>query len=192
MKYASYDEKSAQPTPVTGWYDADTFKYPILPVGIIELSDGQWNKRMSQPWFVSAGKLVPAPTPTAAQAKADALQSKTAELTTACAKAITGGYASSALGSVYQYPSSLIDQQNMAASVLASTLPNLPHDWTTPFWCADSKGVWAFRDHTAAQIQQAGTDGKAWVIAQQQKLVTLLSTASGAKTAKAVQAVVWA
>jgi hypothetical protein len=111
-------------------------------------------------------------------------------LRTACDAAITGGYTSSALGSAHSYPSTPTDQANMAASVLASLLPDLPAGWTTPFWC-EAGDVWAFTPHTAAQIQQAGRDGKAMIVAAQSKLATLSAEVAAATTVAAVQAIVW-
>jgi hypothetical protein len=95
---------------------------------------------------------------------------------------------------VYTYPSKLLDQQNLAASVLASVMPNLPTGWTTPFWCMDSKGVWTMQPHTAAQIQQVGMDGKAAILAAQAKLSTLSAQvmALPATTTQAeLAAVIW-
>lgn len=76
-----------------------------------------------------------------------------------CEAQITGNFTSSALGAVYTYPSKPTDQANMDANVLSSILPNLPANWTTQQMCADASGVWAYRAHTAAQIQQTGADG---------------------------------
>ena len=121
--------------------------------------------------------------------KAQAAQA--AMLKTACKSAITGGFASSALGAANTYPSNLIDQHNLAGSVIASLLPNLPVGWTTNFWAMSSTGVWTFAPHTAAQIQQAGLDGKTWVTAQQTKLAGLLTQVQNATTVSAVQAVVY-
>ena len=112
-------------------------------------------------------------------------------LRAACAAAITGGYASAALGSPHTYPSQSTDQANMIASVCASLLPGLPGDWSTPFWCADPEGVWAFHPHTAAQIQQVGSDGKAAVVAAQTKLTGLLAQVTAATTEDQVIAVTW-
>lgn len=114
-----------------------------------------------------------------------------AVLRTACGAAITGGYSSSALGTVHTYPSTPTDQANMQASVVASLLPNLPAGWTTVFWCADTAGTWAMLSHTAAQIQQAGSDGKTWITAQQTKLATLSAQVEAATTVAAVQAITW-
>jgi len=120
-----------------------------------------------------------------AQAKQNAL------LTASCIAAITGGFISSALGSPYTYPSTLTDQHNLAVSVMASLLPNLPTGWTTPFWVMDSAGAWSFTPHTAAQIQQAGLDGKAWVTTQQETLASLDAQVWAATTVAAVQAIIY-
>ncbi len=112
-------------------------------------------------------------------------------LRAAAAAAITGGYQSSALGAAHTYPSTTNDQINMLGSVAASMLPSLPAGWTTEFWCADSTGAWAFQPHTAAQIQAAGNDGKAWVTACQTKLATLAAEVTAATTLAAVRGVVW-
>ncbi|HQU11401.1 MAG TPA: hypothetical protein PLV07_07435, partial [Acidiphilium sp.] len=114
-----------------------------------------------------------------------------AVLKAACEAAITGGYVSAALGSAHTYPSTPTDQLNMAASVIASQLPGLPSTWATAFWCQDSTGKWAMLAHTAPQIQQAGSDGKAWVTTQQLKLASLSAQVMAATTVTAVQAITW-
>lgn len=95
------------------------------------------------------------------EARAD----KATEMRAACDGAILAGFTSSALGAVYRYPAKMTDQTNLAGSILASILPGNVTDWTTPFWCADATGEWAFRPHTAAQIQQVGRDGKTAILA---------------------------
>ena len=86
-----------------------------------------------------------------------------AALKQACQDLIVGGFTSQALGAPYTYPSTLVDQQNLAASVIDSTINGNEPGWTTPFPCADASGVWARRPHTQAQIQKVGSDGKAAV-----------------------------
>ena len=122
---------------------------------------------------------------------AQARASQTTLLRGNCDAAITGGFVSSALGAAHTYPSTLIDQHNLASSVVASLLPNLPSGWTTKFWVMDSTGAWSLAPHTAAQIQQAGLDGKAWVTAQQEKLASLNAQIDAATTVSAVQAIIW-
>lgn len=122
--------------------------------------------------------ITPKPAPTAAEKLANAATAKTAELTSACKAAIVGGYQSSALGSTHIYPSQPEDQANMQASVVDSLLPGKPSGWTTPFTCVvpanEADAQWPMENHTAAQIQQAGSDGKAWITAQRIQLRTLV------------------
>lgn len=107
--------------------------------------------------FLSA---IPVAAP-AVESLADAQRGQCALLAVKCQEAIYAGFVSSALGAPYTYPAKDRDQSNLAASVLASMIPSLPANWTTPFWCMDVNGVWAYLPHTAAQIQQVGIDGKA-------------------------------
>lgn len=98
----------------------------------------------------------------------DTLEAKRArkviEMSQCCADAILAGFVSSALGAAFVYPAKPNDQTNLSASVLASLLPASGPEWLTPFWCADAAGVWAFRAHTAVQIQQVGVDAKAAIL----------------------------
>lgn len=111
-------------------------------------------------------------------------------LTTDCAAAIVGGYVSDALGAPHTYPSKQTDQLNMMGSVTAALCPTSPADWSTP-WCADAGGVRAYRPHSAEQIRQAGSDGKAHVVVCQATLANLTAEIEAAETAEAVAAIVW-
>jgi hypothetical protein len=95
--------------------------------------------------------LVTLPLSMAKQALVSALNAK-------CEALIVAGQVSDALGTPHLYPSKLIDQNNLAANVQRSTLPvNAANpQWETYHMCRDQIGVWAFRLHTASQIQQAG------------------------------------
>ena len=65
--YASFDSTAAQPTPVTGWYDALTPACQLVPaVNLLTLTQAEWDNRLNTP-FVSAGVLVAPPVPAAAQ-----------------------------------------------------------------------------------------------------------------------------
>lgn len=116
---------------------------------------------------------------------------KASELTAACAAAIVGGFSSEALGTSFRYPSDIKDQINLMGSVTDSLLPDLPGDWTTPFWCSDANGIWAFRPHTAVEIRRVGRDGKAHVVSCQTTLDALIATAEGATTLEAVTSIAW-
>jgi hypothetical protein len=63
--------------------------------------------------------------------------------------------------------------------------------WVTPFMCADVNNVWAARNHTASQIIQAGTDGKAFIVNARNKLATLLAEIQSAETVVAVTNITW-
>lgn len=129
--------------------------------------------------------------PSAAVLLAQAQSMKIATLASACAAQIYAGFTSSALGTDHTYPTNDKDQVNLSASVTASLIPNLPANWTTDFWCADSAGVWALRPHTAAQIQQAGMDGKMAIETAIRKNATLAAQVMAAATVAEAQAVVW-
>jgi len=126
-----------------------------------------------------------------ATALADAKAKQSGIVSAACKAQIVGGFLSSALGAAHHYPAKSNDQQNLSASVLSSLLPGLPPDWVTPFWCADSADVWAFRLHTAAEIQQVGTDAKAAILAAMGKNEVLQALVAAASTIEQAQAVVW-
>lgn len=122
----------------------------------------------------------------------DSLKTKqAAKVSSSCAAAITGGFQSSALGKAYTYPSQQTDQANLAANMLSSMYSGLPANWTTLQLCADSKGVWDYRPHTAAQIQQVGIDGKAAIMACLTKNATLQAQIKAAPDVATVQQIVW-
>ena len=108
-------------------------------------------------------------------APVETLAKRRAALAAACAASILAGFDSPALGAPHHYPSGDTDQRNLLGSVIASVLPGVDASWTTPFWCADSAGTWAFRPHTATQIQQVGQAAKAAVVAAQALLAEQLA-----------------
>lgn len=114
---------------------------------------------------------------------------KIAQAREICQANILGGFLSSGLGTPHRYPSQMTDQINLMGSVTASLLPDLPAGWSTPFWCANEADVWEMRPHTAAQIQTVGSDGKAHVLACQQRLDALTLDISMADDAAALDAV---
>ncbi len=112
-------------------------------------------------------------------------------ISTGCATTIVSGFTSSALGAAYTYPSKPTDQANLNTNVVSSILPGLPTTWTTEQLCADSNGVWAYRLHTAAQIQQAGADGKAAILACLLKNDNLRRQIMACTTEAEVAAITW-
>lgn len=169
--------------------------YQLVPGfnGILEVDSQAWigsdptnhDWRDYQAWLAAGNEPLP---PDIGQAKTGAV----GLLAAACGTQAVGGFSSSALGAPYLYPSAQTDQDNLAASVLASLLPaGQAPGWTTPFMCCDSKGVWARRPHMAAQIQQVGLDGKAFVLGCLTKLDTLRAQIGAATTVDQVDAIVW-
>lgn len=133
------------------------------------------------------GRLFREPAPTLAEAKA--LQ--VSRVNAACQAAIYAGFTSSALGAPHSYPAKPQDQANLVASVMSSLLPNVQSGWTTPYWCADSDGKWSYAPHTAAQIQQVGSDGKAAVIAALDRCASLQAEIAEALSADVVLRIAW-
>lgn len=63
--------------------------------------------------------------------------------------------------------------------------------WSTPFWCENSAGEWAWIQHTAQQIMQVGDDATAFVLMQQAQNASLQAQIMAAETVAAVQAINW-
>ncbi|MDO5940653.1 DUF4376 domain-containing protein [Burkholderia cepacia] len=192
-KLAAYDSTSAAAIkPIIAFYDSVTSP-PPGDASTVEITDAQWQTCLSQQgqWGVSGDALAQVPPPTTAQQLASAQAEQIARVDSACAMEICAGFASSALGQLHGYPSKPTDQQNLSASVLASLIPNRPAGWTTSFWCADSNGVWAYREHTAEQIQQVGMDGKAAISASIARKIQLEQQIMAAATVDAIKQIVW-
>jgi hypothetical protein len=137
------------------------------------------------------GEIVPTPPPSVDAQLEFVKVTQKVIVSQDCQDAILAGFTSSALGTPHDYPAKFTDQQNLNASVTASLLPGVGADWTTPFWCADADGNWTYAEHTAAQIQQAGSDGKAAVLACLTKNQQLAAQIDAATTIPAVQAITW-
>jgi len=115
-------------------------------------------------------------------------------ISAACRRAIEGGVKLNVLGADYFYPTKQDgvhnDQLNLNALV---TMAKLYGDAYAPykFWCADANGVWARRDHTAAQIEAVGLAVKAHVSEQQNKYEQLLAQIVSATTVAELEAIQW-
>jgi hypothetical protein len=108
----------------------------------------------------------------------------------ACAEAIQVGIVCNALGADHTYPTSLTDQQNLTATVLAAQVNGVA-DEPYMFWCADSNGVWARRPHTAAQILAVGETVRAHVVAQQDRYEAKLAEIDAAAAPETINAISW-
>jgi len=156
------------------------------------LSDGSENIMISL-GALPPGASVTAPSAPASVTTLSELQTaQTVLIENSCAAVITSGFASSALGASYKYPSKITDQQNLTANALASLMPGVSSTWTTLQICQDSTGAWAYLPHTAAQIQQVAVDMKAWIQSCIAKKATLEASIAAATTSNQVEAIVWA
>ncbi|ABE50946.1 hypothetical protein [Methylobacillus flagellatus] len=109
----------------------------------------------------------------------------------ACEDAILAGFQSLALGSPHQYPSDLEDQANLSSSVMRSTLPDSDPDQLYPFKCRSIEGVWEFRSHTAAQIQQVGRDSYAVILGHRQRHAQLQTLIQLARSETELEVIAW-
>ena len=126
-----------------------------------------------------------------AQTLAQAQVAQTMLVSTACQTAITAGITSSALGSVYTYPTKATDQMNLTASVTASMIPGNPANWATLLWCQSQGGTWAFMPHNMAQTQKAGQDVMAGILGMMSKNANLATQIAAATSTLAAQAIIW-
>lgn len=115
---------------------------------------------------------------------------KSVSLDADCKQSIVSGFYSSALGIEHFYPSKVTDQANLNASVTSSFYPNLPEDWSTPFWCSVN-GDWKYVNHTAEQIQQVGLDGKNTILGYLAKNELLHAQLQLVTTLEGIEAIQW-
>ena len=108
-----------------------------------------------------------------------------------CAKNISEGFISTALGKEYRYPSQQSDQANLTANVLSSIYPSMPAGWTTQQLCCDTSGQWAYLPHSAAQIQKVGLDAKQHIMTCLTKKSKLQAQIEIAKDVATVQLITW-
>lgn len=140
-------------------------------------------------WSDSQQQMVtiPAPVKTLSEVKAE----KSEEITQATESHIVSGFDSSALGAAHHYPAKRTDQLNLSGTIQRALLPTaLPTD-VYPFWCKDASDVWAFRAHTAAQIEQVGKDAYQAILDARVHNATLQAQIEAATTVAAVEAIVW-
>jgi hypothetical protein len=181
---------------VTGVFSQDAS--PVVPTGAIPLSVNEASLILNADhlgdFIYVSGALQQDSVVINARALQAAKNAASASMSAACQAACVAGFASSALGTPFTYPSNLVDQQNLSANVLSSTLPAAQvAGWTTMQLCADASTppVWAYRAHTVAQIQRVGDDGKAAIMANLIKNAGLQAQIVAAADIVTVQGVKW-
>ncbi len=185
MLYAIQFDAQGQPL-AQFLYRLDSYEGFELPADQHECTEAQYQDYANQ--RLVSSKVQPA---SEADLLPAAAATRLAAITDACNATILEGFASKALGPEHRYPAKLTDQSNLQASVLASLFPGLAEDWTTPFWCQDAAGSWAYRPHTAAQIQQVGSDGKDAINACIAQKIQLEEQLAKTKTLAEVEAITW-
>lgn len=97
-------------------------------------------------------------------------------LSTICSATCLSGIVSDALGTDHFYPTSLLDQQNLAASVTASLNPLTPADWTVVIWCCvpGDDTTWMLREHNKQQVQALGEETLRLIETQRKHLRDLM------------------
>jgi len=209
MKYAHYNKTDGK---LLGWYDSEVYGtyvpevpevlnadgtvttpavpsyYDVsgLPTPNIEVSEADWQTAIDNNY-----NYVDAATSTLShkdfRTLAELKTSKTNDINSACSKAITSGFTSSALGTQHTYQSEQTDQLNLIGVVTAGQ-----DDY---FKCGitDANGniTWNYELHTIAQLQQVLVDGKAHKQGLLQKANTLKAQVASAITVEDVEAIAW-
>jgi hypothetical protein len=188
MQYAYFDPITRK---VIGWFDTSAFDC-VLPDAelLVTLTPDEWEANANEPRWVT-DRLVLSASPLDSPVTLDQVKAaKLAEISTACAAEIVGGFSSSALGASHTYPSQATDQSNLMAAVLSS-LSAPAEGWETPVWCVDSSGSGTYRMHTATQVQAVGNDSLSARNAALAKKAALEVRISQAVIVEQVQAASW-
>jgi hypothetical protein len=165
--------------------DAEGNKYPSNWLELTTATEQSAIGITTAPAEITATPITPVPTFDENKA------SKKAAILNECNVSCIAGFLSSALGTDHLYASQVLDQMNLNANVVDSLLPH-PVGWTTMHVCQEvSTGEWAYRAHTAAQIQQAGSDVKAGILTALLRNAILQSQIDLATTQPQLDAIVW-
>ncbi|KUZ66893.1 hypothetical protein WI36_24320 [Burkholderia ubonensis] len=180
QKFAAFDAQGN----ITAFYDSVDSPVPDGVANTVEITQDQWQTCINQQgkWHVVDGALAQVPPPTDAQLLASAQAAQSVALNAACSAAIMSGFTSGALGSTYNYPSTLTDQANQNTVAQCATGGLL--------WCATG-GAWSFKPHTQAQAQSVVSTFATWLNKCQQQLVSLTGQVNAATTVSAAQAIAW-
>lgn len=194
MQYVHFDPRTRL---VLGWIDTDAYTYSELPpkAELLEIDPAKVEGPHNQgTWWVSLTNELTTIEPVTEINLVALKAQKTAEITEACAKAITAGFVCDVLGKAYLYPSNTEDQLNLTGTVAASQLPQNAKnpDWRGPFTCLDpDTGVWADQMHTAEQIQEVAGVSYDTILSLRIKRKGLLAKIAAYEDAASVRGVTW-
>lgn len=194
--FANYNPEDGS---ILGFYTPDI--HDSIPQPALAITEGQWQECLSSQgnFKVINGVLTNTyVAPTDAEILASAQTAKLTELSDACATAITAGFQSSAMGSLYQYDSTSEDQANLSAMYQATRLPNFattpPYNGEIPLRaCPVAKdgtvGAKVVLEHNTAEIQQMFMDMLLHTGTCKQNLWTKQGLVAAAKTVADVEAI---
>lgn len=170
--------------------DTAVHAYGALPAGtaLLAVTPAQWAASLAG-MLVQGGTLVAAPAETSAQLVAAAQAAQIRALTAQARAIITGGFASSALGTPHTYGSTSSDQANLTSAAFAAS--SAATGWETPISCADATGAWELVEHSAAQVLAVKTAEQMMIVAARVKLAALKTSVAAETTVAAVQAITW-
>ena len=167
---------------VLQWQDTDKFSYTAPPSGTdtLAVTAEEWASQ-SGTWYVVNGAL----TQTNPNALPQAQARQIALLRSACQSAITGDFTSSALGSVYSYPSDANTQTNINSAA------GNPSGGEIRCTLTPTAPSWPLVAHTQSQAQTVLTALMAWVNGCQNQLDILIAQVNAATTVSEVRAITW-
>lgn len=167
-------------------YDDTVHQFTL---GLTYIKDGQVKERAAKPsvnhvwnngsesWEVDIAKL-----------KAE----KVEEIKKACQNQIVGGFVSNAVGTEHKYPSEQIDQLNLSATVQRARLGADVSSELFYFLCQNmTTGEWGYVEHTAAQIEQVGTDAYNFILSARMKYSQLSSLIQSLETEAELNSITW-
>lgn len=172
---------------VLQWIDTDELEYNLPDASLLhECAESEWSQRNSGKKMVSGGQIVDYVPPTIPleTLKAD----KVAKIKAAAAAFITGGMECDALGVVHTYPTAQTDQINLNG-LISKALIEGEAGAPYKFWCTSVNGIWARRDHTAAQIKSVGVTVAAHVINAQNAYADKLAAIDAATSQAELDAI---
>lgn len=103
-------------------------------------------------------------------------QRKIESFSAACSAQCISGVTITVNGIERLYPTSMLDQQNLAASVTASYNPSNDNDWSVVIWCQNTTtGEWELSDHSTDQVRMVGEAVLRHVETQRRKLRDLVN-----------------
>lgn len=112
-----------------------------------------------------------------------------------CMEILEGGFTSVALGKLYTYPTSLLDQTNLQTAIMlaGAAIAKGDESWYTQIQCTDENGVKAYVSHNATSTLIVGNDMNTFILKGRTRYADLVAQVESADTdtIEKLQAIVW-